>query len=59
MCKICSEWQSGKLTAKEAWHNLLETEPSSDEEEMHYFEIAETLADNMLEEMLEEETDEG
>lgn len=46
MCKICSDWQLGKLTIKEAWRNLQETVDGidGDEEKLdHYFEVANKL----------------
>jgi hypothetical protein len=47
MCKICSEWQLGKLTTKEAWRNLKETmNPDMTQEELdHYWETAMKLVD--------------
>jgi hypothetical protein len=48
MCKICFEWQLGKLTTNEAWRNLneLATLDMSQEELDHYWETAMKLADD-------------
>jgi hypothetical protein len=47
MCAICKDWSIGKLTTAEAWRNLDETKDvgfETDEELVHYFEVAELLS---------------
>jgi hypothetical protein len=46
MCAICTDWIKGSLTNKEALNNLKEAMYSgnnTEEELMHYFEIAEKV----------------
>lgn len=50
MCKICSEWELGKLTNTEAMQNLGEVlgnqdENLSDPEITHYYEVLEKIID--------------
>lgn len=45
MCKICVEWEAGKLTAKEAYRNIGEVVVKSNEEANHLF----ALSDRILE----------
>jgi hypothetical protein len=49
MCKICVDWQLGKLTLDEAWRNLGETRAAgfdSQEEIAHYWDVAEMLSED-------------
>ena len=53
MCKICADWQLGKLTTKEAWRNLGEMKDSpfsTDEEVDHYWKLANELAESIEDE---------
>jgi hypothetical protein len=48
MCIVCLDWQKGKLTLEEAWRNLNEIAWdgfNSEEERLHYLEVAEKLAE--------------
>lgn len=48
ICIICKDWELGKLTWDEAWHNLDElwSDAIRNEEDIkHYFELAQKLAD--------------
>lgn len=45
MCRICAEWQMGKLTTTEAWRNLNEMPRDTEEELVHFFEVAEKLSE--------------
>lgn len=48
MCKICAEWQLGKLTKQEALRNAYEAidpESNTEEELRHYWNLAESLSD--------------
>jgi hypothetical protein len=52
-CIVCSDWEKGKLTLDEAWRNLGEIawdEFNSEEERIHYLEVAEMLAEKKNEE---------
>ena len=47
MCRICAEWQMGKLTNSEAWRNLGEvnTNNLSEEDLDHMDEVLEMIQD--------------
>lgn len=47
MCRICVEWELGKLTTKEAFRNLGELINSTDDEETkdHLFDLSNKLLD--------------
>lgn len=48
MCKICLEWELGKLTNQEARRNLgemINVGADSEEESLHYWELMEKLID--------------
>jgi hypothetical protein len=47
MCRICVEWEKGKLTTKEAFKNLGEALNASDsqDERNHLFELSNKLLD--------------
>jgi hypothetical protein len=48
MCLVCKDWLAGKITTKEAWRNLHELhsiDTDNMEEQLHYFEVAEKLAE--------------
>ena len=47
MCNVCRDWELGKLTLSEAWRNLDEMKEkpvTSDEEQDHFWEVAEMLS---------------
>lgn len=47
MCNICKDWELGKLSIQEARRNLGEAIASgakTDEELVHFFEVAELIA---------------
>lgn len=54
MCIICTDWEKGNLTIKEAWRNLREMAEGSktNEELVHFFEVAEILSEKQNEEKL-------
>jgi len=44
MCKICSEWQLGKMTDKEAFRAIGETiQDENDDNRQHLFELSERI----------------
>jgi hypothetical protein len=46
MCVVCSDWEKGKLTSKEALRNLGEMiATGTEKEKKHYFEVSEKILD--------------
>lgn len=49
MCRICVEWEKGKLTAKEAFKNIGEVIAEADESTReHLFRLSDKIVDSEL-----------
>ena len=59
MCKICVDWEMGKMTNEEAWRNLREfarEETVTDQDMSHFFEVAERLKEKEYEDRHKDKT---
>lgn len=60
MCIICTEWEKGKLTDKEAMATVGEMIAKSDDEAQHYFDLANKIVDKSVPpDTIDEEMDES
>lgn len=50
MCLICKDWQSGRLTKREAFRALNEMliSPSDEEKKLHLFELSDRLMEDTI-----------